>query len=121
MAVLNELELTRRGLLTGADGIGLRGIPFGTDDAEEAWTWMLGSVHQGRSVILCVQNWEHWVAVIGTLGQTILLADSSQEYPNQLENGILVLNKEKLLHLWRYHLEDSSGAARLYGIALEVQ
>lgn len=40
--------------------------------------WALSSaIRAGRPVILCVDNFEHWVSAVGILGERFIIADSA--------------------------------------------
>ncbi len=50
------------------------------DEAREmvAHLSLSAALHSGRPVVLCVDDWTHWVTAIGTLGMgRVLIADSA--------------------------------------------
>ena len=64
------------------------------------------ALHQGRPLVLCVDNWEHWVAAVGVLGERILVADPAD---NEL---VLSYDVGALLRRW------GGDAAPYYGVIL---
>lgn len=65
------------------------------------------ALRRGRSVILCVDNYEHWVAAIGVLGDRVLVADSAD---NEL---VLSLTPGEVLGRW-----EGGGRFKFYGVVL---
>lgn len=73
----------------------LLGTPFSTKDDEAAkvglW-WNVGNL--GRPVILCVDQFEHWVVCVGYLGRRFQVVDSA-------DNRLLISYSEgELLRRW---------------------
>ena len=88
-------------------------------DKEKAWEWLHGTLSLGYPVILAVENWEHWVLAIGSLGDLgVAIFDSSNFKVNTYENGCHVWSKKKLLYKWwndRKHVDDE----RIYAISVK--
>lgn len=93
---------------TAADGTGPKGIlkalhavlpspPGVINEAREdvAILKLLAALQAGHPVICCVDNDEHWVAAVGTLGNQILLVADSAD--NEL---ILAYSPENFLSRW---------------------
>ena len=59
----------------------------------------------GVPVILCVDQWSHWVTAIGRLGDTYIIVDPASK------TLVLFLTTEQLLRRWRHD-------ARYYGIGV---
>ena len=79
----------------------------------KAWKWLHTQVREGHPIIISVRNWSHYVAVIGSIGDRIIIADPDGA-SHKKENGILVLNKRRLKKFW-YHTTE-----KLYtGLAIE--
>lgn len=68
---------------------------------EKAWKWLCKQLKNGNPVIISVKNWQHYVAVIGVIGEKIIITDSG----DRNENGILVLDKLKLKRFWHNRIE----------------
>lgn len=66
-----------------------------------------GSLRRGRSMLLCVDKYDHWIAAIGMLGERVLVADPAD---NDL---VLSLQPGELLERWA-----GDGKFRFYGIIL---
>jgi len=71
------------------------------DDKQKATEWLHETLANGQPVILAVENWEHWILAIGSLGTSgIAIFDSSNFKVNLYENGTHVWNDKKLIHMW---------------------
>ncbi|MCK5018308.1 MAG: hypothetical protein KAS32_14720 [Candidatus Peribacteraceae bacterium] len=93
------------------------------NDPDVAWFWLHNTLTQGLPVILCVENWEHWVSAIGSLGDTgIAVFDSSNFKNNTSECGTHIWNYDKFRHKIyndRKNLEDASDfKGRIYAISV---
>ena len=65
--------------------------------AEEA---LFNHLKHGPSIILA-EGGDHWIAVIGTLGDRIIIFDSQNRAFNRKENGVHVLERgEQLRRFW---------------------
>ena len=51
------------------------------------------SLLQGWPLVTCVDRWQHWVCVIGTVGDRLLVADPANYGYNLQQNGLLSLSK----------------------------
>lgn len=65
-------------------------------DSGDAVDWLSTSLSLGTCVILCVDNWSHWVAVIGRLGDFFLVADPAHE------ELVLRYSRRQLSERWNY-------------------
>lgn len=98
---------------------GITGLGFGCEEYEgvkrsEAWFWLESQLLIKKSpVICCVQEWSHWVAVIGKAGDRIIYVDSANTIRNMGENGVHVASKRDFLKKWG--CRDGSG---FYGISM---
>lgn len=70
---------------------------------EESWLWLHGSIARGASVILCVDEWQHWVSIIGSMGDRVVLVDSGYDRKNVREHGVHVISKRSLMRRWITH------------------
>jgi ABC-type bacteriocin/lantibiotic exporter with double-glycine peptidase domain len=66
----------------------------GTDEAEAMYWLMTSLTPYGAPVILCVDNDEHWVTVIGTCGKRLIVFDPSRNH------GIEVHDASTLAARW---------------------
>ena len=104
---------------TDEDGIflalsyyGFEGIPLSTNRKKIAWEWLKQNLIEGAPVILCVDDWSHWVVVTGVLGDRVILVDPERTSHNKKENGTHVLKKDRLMRRW------VTRCSELYGIAV---
>lgn len=105
---------------TGDDGIceavralGCTATPYETAEAKAAWGWLVDSLRVGRPVILCVDDWQHWVTALGMAGDRVVVFDPANTAKNSAENGIFVGGKRELMRRWRGRRSD-----RFSGIAV---
>lgn len=108
-----------QGMIRALRSCGLLVKSFEHNDPDIAWKWLHGVLQSGRPVALCVDNWTHWVAVVGQLGSDrVTLVDSSNSRRNKKANGTHVLNKADLIHRWKNaRISSSDGVKRLYAIS----
>jgi ABC-type bacteriocin/lantibiotic exporter with double-glycine peptidase domain len=58
----------------------------------------------GCPVVICVQHFEHWVVVVGKLGDDkYIIVDSSRWAYNKQENGIHVMTRKRLTEFWKHY------------------
>lgn len=70
---------SERALVAGIEKNGRTAECFKARDSVIAINWMNTSIRLGAPVILCVDDWTHWVAVVGIIGDRYLVADSAHE------------------------------------------
>jgi len=88
----------------------------------EAWDWLHETLQQGHPVILAVENWEHWVTAIGSLGPTgVTVFDPSNWKCSVQENSTHIWDKKTLLFKWWNNRKsvDDEFESRLYAIAVK--
>lgn len=117
----NSLCTARSG--TGVAGMkraiemsGLRSTEFESDDEDAAWHWLCGNLSMGRPVILCIDEWEHYITVTGLLGELVIVIDPANEYDNLVRNGISHLTRTQLFSRWP--AEDPGEERRIWGLAV---
>lgn len=90
---------------TNDDGIvralavaGLHGTVFASSDFRVAIAALADT-----PAIICVQNLQHWVTVIGRTdgGRRWIIVDSARTKANIRENGVAVLDKKALKKAWQ--------------------
>ena len=114
-------------LLKGIKALGYDCEVIETDVWNEAQTAIDSHVGQrGNPVLVCIQDWSHWVCVTGGLGcqgrmRYVMLDPARLEF-NKDENGVHVWGSKKLLKEWRAaHRTTRSDGVSLdayYGIAI---
>jgi ABC-type bacteriocin/lantibiotic exporter with double-glycine peptidase domain len=101
----DEVEMKRALLANGCDVDEWHDEYF---DDNSVW-WVRDSVTAGNPVILCVDQSEHWVTVIGICGDRFVLFDPSRNA------GIEVHSADTLAERWA---DDEDG---YYGLAISVR
>lgn len=102
IAGTNEKDGTDDGpLIEGIRGVGLTAKSLNTEDRGAAWAFVRSSVNDGHPVILCVDDYQHWITVIGVIGDRVIIADSTNTEKNRKENGIHSLSRSDLLKRWK--------------------
>ncbi len=84
------------------------------------WQELVTHVHLlGAPVLLCVDNWGHWVTVVGSLGrdQVLIFDPGNYEY-NTRRGGIRAWQQRPLLRRWRAARKDAAGGPRYYGLLI---
>lgn len=66
---------TGKNIAKGLKALGCHGHPIREKRADVALAFLMSALGKGRPVILCVDDWEHWVAAVGLLGQRVLVCD----------------------------------------------
>lgn len=93
-------------LIAAARGIGLTATAHHSKDQAAAWAFIRANVMDGRPCLICIDQWSHWVTVVGIVGDRIILADPANTKKNQSENGIHPLSRPDLLRRWRCPKEE---------------
>jgi len=82
---------------------GFFGDGFTERTVVDAFTLLDNYLILGHPVIICVQKFEHWVVVVGKLGEDkYIVIDSSRWSYNKQENGVHVMAKKKLTKFWKH-------------------
>jgi len=74
---------------------------WNTTNAEKAVDNLLNAILSGWPVILAVDRDDHWVTVVGALGEKFILFDPESSSKNRKKNGMHVFSRIKLLHRWK--------------------
>lgn len=108
------------GIKRAAIALGYGADELAEDEPNKAWARLYGSLLVGRPVVLCVDRWSHWVTAVGICGDRILVVEPGRYAYTARENGVLVLNKDRLLRRWRAGRTRHKGQdhPRYYGIAV---
>ena len=108
------------GILDALRAWGFRPLEHSFDCRQKALEWLHETLAAGQPVILAVENWEHWVLAMGSLGPSgIAIFDSSNFKVNVYENGAHVWPTKKLMHMW-WNDRKSIGTKekRIYAISV---
>lgn len=74
---------------------------------QTAFYFLNSALNEGRPVILCVDEYDHWCTIIGKLNNKYILFDSL----NKEESGIEIVKRRELTKRWKYR-------NRFYGIVV---
>lgn len=107
------------GIMYALRSYGCTVTEYKSDSKKNAWQWLHGSLLHGEAVILCTQAWEHWIVCVGSLGNRVVIVDSSNFKYNVSELNTHVWAKDWLLYQWwnaRKSVPEEQ--SRLYAIAV---
>lgn len=105
---------TEHGILNAIERLGFEHAEIKVEDQDEAWAAVTDSVSEGNPVILSVDTADHWLTVIGTIGDCVVVFDSDSVDPaNRKEHGTHVWTVEQLFKRWKM-VNDS-----YYGISVK--
>lgn len=93
------------GIMSALDHLGFSSEVWEDDKKVKSWEWLTEQLRQGHPVILCFQNWQHYVTAIGMVGERVLIFDSARTKKSLKENGVWMLNRNGLLRKW-YHTQE---------------
>lgn len=93
-------------MIAGIREIGMTATAHSSKDMADAWAFIRSNAMEGRPSVICIDQWKHWVTVIGTIGGSVIIVDPSNVKANKAENGIHVLSRTKLARRWRCPNED---------------
>lgn len=102
------------GLISAARELRLTATPHHGADQAAAWAFVRSNVMDGRPCLICIDQWNHWVTVIGIVGDRVLVFDPAETKKNQSESGVHALSRTDLLKRWRHKSEDEP----FYAIAI---
>lgn len=102
------------GIISSLRVLGFTVEEYKGNQSGPSWTWLNGSLLQGRPVILAVDNSGHWITTVGTLRDRVVIIDSTTTRANKSENGIHVLSRNWLLRRWVSWMDD----CKYYGISV---
>lgn len=105
-------EEMKRALL--AYGVGLD--EFETNLEKKAHSWLLEHVDMYGPAIVCVDEWEHWVVVIGRTADMFIVFDPAKTPENKKKLGIHFYSWIGLRTRWL--LPRRAGGKSFYGIGV---
>ncbi len=88
-------------LISAARTIGRTATAHHSADFAASWAFVRSNLLEGKVCLLCIDNWGHWVTVIGISGDRVIIADPANTKKNVVENGIHSLSKKDLLRRWK--------------------
>jgi predicted double-glycine peptidase len=99
-------------------GIGREVDEFATDTDLAAFGWVWNNAVLGRPTVLCMDQWGHWVTVIGTLGKRVIMFDPARYRHNTDRLGTYNLPKDRFLRRWKAAHRTAGAKPAYYGIAI---
>lgn len=102
------------GLISAARNLGYTATTHSSADQKAAWAFVRSNILDGKPVLLCIDNWGHWVTAVGIIGDQILVIDPANTKKNSDENGIHPMNRRALFKRWKCPSESEP----LYAIAI---
>ena len=81
--------------------LGFRPDVFSTDDKREAWIWLREWPAKGVPLIICVDQWDHWITIVGRSGDRVVIQDPEKAPYNTSQNGTWTPKVESILRRWR--------------------
>lgn len=93
-------------LMDAARELGLKHEVISSAELDRAWDRLHDAVSDGMPALLCVDQWDHWVAVVGVNGDRVIMLDPSNEKDNVAVNGVHMLTKSQLSKRWKHKEAD---------------
>lgn len=109
-----ELGTDDHQMIAGVRGLGLTATPYLGADAASAWAFVRSNAMEGRPSLICIDQWRHWVAVVGIVGNSVIVIDPINTLSNKAENGIHTMSRTRLVRRWRCRDQEQS----FYAIAV---
>lgn len=89
------------GLISAARSLKFTASTHWSSDQTAAWSFIRANVMDGRPCLICIDQWQHWVTVVGIVGDHVLVIDPANTKKNKAENGVYSLSRRELLKRWR--------------------
>ncbi len=113
-----EKGTDEHGIIAALRGLGFDGYAFEFDsvDRAQATEQLSAMLRRGEPAIICTQNFQHWVTVVGKLANDrYVIIDPSTSNENKRENGVNVLTKTSLIKTWQ------SRDGKLFGVGCKTK
>lgn len=70
-------------------------------DEDEAWGMLIANASSRVPSLLCVDNWDHWVAVVGSDGEgSVIVLDPENTDINIEAEGVNLMSRDQLIDRW---------------------
>jgi ABC-type bacteriocin/lantibiotic exporter with double-glycine peptidase domain len=96
-----EKGTDEHGIIAALRGLGFDGQSFETEKSDEAVAGLATNMRKGHPVIICTQNLQHWVTVVGMAGDRFVVFDPARTKGNKSENGVHVYTHKQLSKTWQ--------------------
>ena len=91
---------------------------YQSESRRASWSWLKTCLSKGKPVLLCVDQWDHWVAAVGTLGGKVLIFDPGIPPGRRKKySGLEIYNEQELHPRWGYEDEDTDKTI-FYGVSI---
>lgn len=110
-----EKGTDEHGIIAALRNFGFDGESFETEKTSEAVTTLTLNIRRGQPVIICTQNLQHWVTVVGMIGDRFAVADPANTKKNKEENGVHIWSVKQLARNWQ------SRNGKLGGVVCKVK
>lgn len=113
----DENGTDEHGLINAVHNLGLTPVEGTPRGEAEARLWLL-KFAPVAPVILCVDNYDHWVVVAGQCGPRLWLFDSTREPWNAANLGRQCLLPKTITRRWKASRRATDDGASYYGLAI---
>jgi len=97
-----------RGFMRAIRSYGHKPKEYQAESRKAAWAWLKGTLGRGKPVLLCVDQWDHWVTAVGRLGGKVLVFDPDASPGRRKRySGLEVYTELELAQRWIYEDEDT--------------
>lgn len=108
-----------RDLMRAIQALGMRKLVISQWSRGSAQVALRSALQSGNPCIIAIDDYGHWVTVIGKLGHDhVVVVDSTNEGDNPSELGTWVVSLEELCDRWECSPAVAGGEAPFYGLCL---
>jgi ABC-type bacteriocin/lantibiotic exporter with double-glycine peptidase domain len=105
-----------KGIMRAINHYGHRTKEFQAESLKHSWSWLKKALGQGKPVLLCVDQWDHWIAAVGRLGGKIIIFDPDSSQGRKKYSGLKVYNEHDLGKRWKF--TETTGSSSYYAISI---
>lgn len=120
LAGMTEDGVDEEGILRVMRAHGVVSTEHRFEDEHEAWQWIHQAIWNGSVILIAIDNWEHWVVVIGSAGYSgVVVFDPSNQSDIIDECGTFIWSYSELMTHWIMNEDESEldGESRIYAIS----
>ena len=108
-----------RGVMRAIHHYGHKTREYQEESIKVSWNWLKTTLSRGRPVLLCVDDWDHWVAAVGRFGGKVMIFDPARERGRKMYSGLRFYSEQELASRWRY-TDKTTGKSSDYAIAITL-
>jgi len=105
---------TQHGVMNALERLGFVGTAFTETNKDAAYDRVLTAVREGKTVILNVEEEQHWVVAIGACGRRVVTFDSYNSKVCKAAGGTEAWDTRSLRKWWTKQVDG-----KYYGIVME--